>query len=189
MKYICSSCGQEHESWPAITYNSPSNYLDLSKDEQQDIAKLDSDFCIINHPHQTDRFIRCTLTQKIIDHCETLEYGLWVSVSEKSFQDYSDNYNNEDQEENYFGWLCNHLPDYDDFTAGIPTTVLTRKGNQRPEIIPHENFEHPFVTDYYNGITKSAAEKRISNTIKQIDNRNEQTIHKKKSWWKIWLRR
>ena len=26
MKYICSSCGQEHESWPAITYNSPSQF-------------------------------------------------------------------------------------------------------------------------------------------------------------------
>jgi hypothetical protein len=25
-------------------------------------------------------------------------------------------------------------------------------GNDRPEIFPHEDFDHPFVRDYYNGI-------------------------------------
>jgi hypothetical protein len=149
IKYKCACCGKEHEEWPALSYLSPTNYDTLSDKDKEEMGELSSDFCIIRHPGQTDRFIRCTLTQKVIDHCEDLEYGLWVSLSEKSFQDYSDNYNNENYEAKYFGWLCNDLPDYD-FDESIPTTVFTRIGNQSPEIVPHEDFDHPFIYDYYN---------------------------------------
>jgi hypothetical protein len=167
IKYTCSRCGKVHKEWPALTYISPTNYNALSEDDKQSMGELKNDFCIINHPEETDRFIRCTLTQKVIDHCEGLEYGLWVSLSEKSFQDYSDNFNNENHKAKYFGWLSNNLPDYE-FKESIPTTVFTRFGNQRPEIIPYEDFDHPFVRDYYNGITKIEAERRIKEMLKII---------------------
>jgi len=171
MKYTCSCCGQEHEEWPALTYPSPTAYLMLSEEEKQNIAQLNSDFCIIRHPEQIDRFIRCTLTQKVSDHCKDLDYGLWVSLSEESFEDYSDNFTNENYETKYFGWLSNNLSDYD-FKKGIPTTVFTRLGNQRPEVVPHQNFDHPFVNDYYNGITKAEAEKRIWKMQKIVETRD-----------------
>jgi hypothetical protein len=183
IRYTCSCCGKEHEEWPALTYISPANYDGLSEDEKQRIGELKNDFCIINHPGETDRFIRCTLTQKVIDHCEDLEYGLWVSLSEKSFQDHSGNFNNEDHEAKYFGWLSNDLPDYE-FTESIPATVFTRTGNQRPEIIPHEDFEHPFVKDYYNGITKAEAERRIKEMLQIVEERDKKN-RVKKPWWKL----
>jgi len=40
-------------------------------------------------------------------------------------------------------------------------TVVTKKGNERPEIFPHKNFAHDFVRDFYNGISKQEAERRI----------------------------
>jgi len=163
-KYTCSSCGKEHEEWPALAFISPSHYHTLSEEDKKNIAEIDSDFCVINHPGQTDRFIRCTMVQKVIDHCEDLHYGLWVSLSEKSFRDYTDNYKNENHEVSYFGWLCNDLPEYE-FNESIPTTVHTKTGNQRPEIVPHEGVDHPFVHDYYNGITKAEAEKRINEML------------------------
>jgi len=92
IKYKCSCCGEEHEEWPALSYISPISYDVLSDYEKKELGELDSDFCVINHPGRTDRFIRCTLTQKVIDHCEDLEYGLWVSLSEKSFQDWLTNH-------------------------------------------------------------------------------------------------
>lgn len=164
-KYKCGSCGQEHNSWPALAYDSPDSYYSLSDKEKEELAELSNDFCAITYPDQIDRFIRCTLTQKVIDHCEDLEHGLWVSLSEKSFQDYSDNYKNENHEVAYFGWLCNDVPGYT-FDESIPTSVYTRKGNARPEIVPHEDFQHPFVFDYYNGITKAEAERRINDMLK-----------------------
>lgn len=184
IKYTCSCCGQQHEEWPALTYTSPTDYNILSEEDKQNIGELDSDFCVIHYSDQTDRFIRCTLTQKVIDHCEDLEYGLWVSLSEKSFQDYSDNYDNKEYETMYFGWLSNDLPDYE-FKESIPTTVFTRTGNHRPEIVPHEGFDHPFVKDYYNGITKAEAEKRINAMLKIVAER-EKVQDPKKPWWKFW---
>lgn len=185
IKYTCSCCGKEHESWPALAYLSPTNYNSLSDDDKKNITQLDTDFCIITHSDQTDKFIRCTLVQKVIDHCEDLEYGLWVSLSEKSFQDYKDNFTNENHETKYFGWLSNDLPDYDFSGASIPTTVFTKTGNDRPEIVPHQDFDHPFVNDYYNGITKTEAERRINEMLKTISKIDSNSIQKK-PWWKLW---
>ena len=78
IKYTCSCCGQEHYEWPALTFKSPDNYDSLSQTDKETIAEIDSDFCIVNHPDQTDKYIRGTLKQKVNDHCEDLEYGLWV---------------------------------------------------------------------------------------------------------------
>ncbi len=183
-KYICSSCGKEHSEWPALAFMSPDNYDYLSPEAKETIAELDTDFCVINHPEQTDRFIRCTLTQEVVDHCQNLSYGLWVSLSEKSFTDYKENYNNENHETTYFGWLSNSILEYD-FNGSIPMTAYTKTGNQRPEIVPHENFDHPFVRDYYNGITKEEAEKRIK-TMLEIVEENKTSQTNKKPWWKIW---
>ena len=90
---------------------------------------------------------------------------MWVSLSEKSYTNYYENFNNENHEEQYFGWLNSRIPEYEN-TMNIPTTVQTKRGNERPEIIPHEDFEHKFVSDYYNGINREEAEKRIHEMMK-----------------------
>jgi hypothetical protein len=168
IKYICSCCGQEHEDWPALAYISPDNYDQLSPEEKEQMGELGNDFCTITYSDNTNRFIRATLTQKVTDHCEDLEYGLWVSLSEKSYQDYKDNFGNEHHETMYFGWLCNDLPNYE-FNDSIPTTVFTRSDNQRPYIVPHNDFDHPFVRDYNNGITKAEAERRIRAMLESVE--------------------
>ena len=165
IKFICDSCGKEHESWPALAFISPDNYNCLSDEDKREIGEIDSDLCTINYSDQIDRFIRCVMIQKVNDHCENLDYGLWVSLSEKSFQDYTENFDNENHEAKYFGWLCNDIKGYN-FTESIPTTVFVTKGNNRPEIFPHQDFDHPFVKDYYEGITKIEAEKRIQEMLK-----------------------
>src|SRR4051794_554849 len=111
-KYTCPVCGKEHEEWPALAYKSPQAYENLSESEQEEIADLFDDFCVIRHEDQTDRFIRCILRQKVPDHCEDLEYSLWVSLSEKNFHDYDENFHNENHETVYFGWLSSFLPEY-----------------------------------------------------------------------------
>lgn len=158
--YICDKCGKEHGGWPALAYTAPVFYDTPSEEEQQEIGELGNDFCIIRHEGQTDRFIRCTLTQKVANHCENLEYGLWVSLSEQSYQDYADNFNNYDHVTTYFGWLSNNVFPYEE-TTSIPATAYTKSADQRPEIVPHKDFDHPFVRDYYRGITKKEAERKI----------------------------
>lgn len=179
MKYTCSCCGKEHEDWPAISYDSPDCYSFLSEEEKSSIATLSSDFCIITYEDQTDRFIRVRLVQKVNDSEEDLEYGFWVSLSEKSFLDYQENFDNENHLTQYFGWLYNTIPQYN-FDESIPTTVVTQEGNNRPEIFPHEDFDHPFVKDYYNGISRLEADKRIHDLLDVIAKRESEI--KEKPW-------
>ncbi|WP_299797628.1 DUF2199 domain-containing protein [uncultured Maribacter sp.] len=166
-EFTCAECGKIHSDWPALAFNSPTNYHNLSDKEKEEIGKLDTDFCEIHHPDQIDRFIRVTLTQKVNDICETLEYGLWVSLSEKSYSDYKENYNNSNHEVGYFGWLCNNIAEYGNMLS-IPCDVITKAGNRRPEIFPHQDFDHPFVKDYYEGISKKEAVNRIDEMLNNL---------------------
>ena len=160
MNFICPKCGEEHQNWPAIAFDAPYHYNILSSEDKVTIAELDEDFCIIHYEDQTDRFIRTVLIQEVTDHCDTLDYGVWVSLSEKSFNDYKSNYNSDDYEAIYFGYLSNQIPGYDD-TLSIKVDVELQKNGNRPRIFPHSDQEHDFVNDYYDGITKDEAEYRI----------------------------
>ncbi|MEJ5106304.1 DUF2199 domain-containing protein [Chryseobacterium sp. MYb328] len=163
MKYICECCGEEKEDWPALAYNTPYFYSCLS-DEEMKNAKLTSDLCIVESPEETNRFIRAVLIQEVTDDCRDLDYGVWVSLSEKSYTEYVENYDNKEFKAEYFGWLNTYLPDYD-FSESIPTTVVVDNTIGRPFVFPHQSYEHPFVDDFYNGITKDEAEKRINRVL------------------------
>ncbi|MBW7676399.1 DUF2199 domain-containing protein [Chryseobacterium chendengshani] len=163
MKYICQCCGEEKEDWPAIAYSSPHPYMNLS-DEELENSEITSDICIIRYSDETCYFIRVVLVQEVNESCQDLEYGVWVSLSKKSFNEYVENYDNKDFETVYFGWLCNNFPDYD-FEDSIPTNVEVNNKVGRPFIFPHESHEHPFVHDFYNGISKEEAERRIKLVI------------------------
>jgi hypothetical protein len=120
------------------------------------------------------------------NHCENLDYGLWVSLSEKSYLEYKEHFKKDGEEKVYFGWLCNDINGYD-FPESIPMNVVTRNDGWRPELFPHENFDHSFVKDYYNGISKIEAERRISEMLgNTIVNMNEKVEAENKKWWQIW---
>lgn len=165
MKYICECCGEEKEDWPAIAYSAPYPYFNLSEEEREN-SELTSDFCIIQYSDETCYFIRTVLVQEVNDSCQNVEYGIWVSLSEKNFNDYSENYENKTFEGGYFGWLANYLPNYD-FKNSIPTDVMVNNEIGRPLIYPHQSHDHPFVHDFYNGISKEEAERRIDMVLNQ----------------------
>lgn len=165
MTYTCSTCGQTHDSWPALTYTSPTHYNDLSEDEKETIGWLEGDFCTITHEDQIDRFIRVVMTIPVNDHCDDLDYGLWVSVSEKTFHDYWENFHNEEHKASYFGYVCNHLLGYEN-TLSVPSTVVTQSDNRRPMVFPFDDFAHPLVQDFYHGISKEEAKRRIAEMIR-----------------------
>ncbi|HEX8460613.1 MAG TPA: DUF2199 domain-containing protein [Segetibacter sp.] len=165
MTYTCSSCGKEHEDLPAIAFDAAYYYYDLSDEEKENITELSTDFCIIKGEDQTDRFIRAVLFQPVKDHTDTLQYGVWVSLSEKSFNDYKANFHNNEHEATYFGFMANYVPGYDS-TLSLHTDVILSKGGSRPEVIPHTS-DHPFVQDYYNGISIEEAERRVRETVER----------------------
>lgn len=147
---------------PAIGFITPDPYNELSEDERSTYqAECNGDFCIIRYPDQTDRFIRTVLHIPIIGHEETLEYGVWVSVSEKSFNDYKSHFHDNPENVVYFGMICNWLPSYETNTFGLHCNVVTQLNNQRPLLQLHQSSKHPLVRDFYQGIEYAEAQARI----------------------------
>jgi hypothetical protein len=75
-----------------------------------------------------------------------------------------ENYDNKDFEGGCFGWLSNYLPDYE-FENSIPTDVFVNNKIGRPFIYPNESHDHPFVKDFYSGISEKEAERRINKVL------------------------
>ena len=165
--YRCTSCGQIHKEIPALGFMTPDNYDTLSEKDKTDLAEISEDFCVISYPDQTDRFIRTVLSISIHGTCETLDYGIWVSLSQESFDDYQKNFKNETIEPIYFGMICNEINDYSETTLGLHVNVQVRTGGIRPEILPHQA-EHQLIKDWENGITFEEAEKRIDKAINNV---------------------
>lgn len=159
--YICATCGKTHSDLPSIGFAEPFHYQILSEKDKEEIALINEDLCRIGHDTQTDYFIRAVLQIPIIDHEKTLDYGIWVSVSEKTFKEYFLQIENKKPEEKtYFGMISNWIGDYESDTIGLHMNVDTQLGNFRPLLVPHES-SHPLVCDWENGITYEEAERRV----------------------------
>jgi hypothetical protein len=79
--FRCSQGDKIHEGLPAIAFEAPSHYNSLTPEERATRAKLGSDFCVIDD----DAFyVRAVLEIPIIGQSETLEWGVWGSLSETS---------------------------------------------------------------------------------------------------------
>jgi hypothetical protein len=164
-KYICSTCGKIHNDLPSIGFEVPFHYDILSEIDKEEIALINEDLCRIEHATQTDHFIRAVLQIPIIDHEQTLDYGIWVSVSETTFKEYFLQMEEDKPEEKtYFGMISNWIGDYETDTVGLHMNVETQLGNLRPFLVPHES-SHPLVGDWENGITYEEAERRVKNAF------------------------
>ncbi len=166
-EFKCSTCGETHNELPALGFITPYYYDTLNENDKEEIAEISSDFCVIKYEDQTDRFIRTTLTMQINDACEDLDYGIWVSLSEKSFNEYKAEFKDNIEGKTYFGIISSEIPDYEESTLGLHVNVNTRSGGIRPEIIPHQNV-HELISDWDNGISIIDAEKRINRMKKNI---------------------
>lgn len=106
---------------------------------------------------------------QINDACEDLDYGIWVSLSKKSFDEYKAEFKNNVDGKTYFGMICNEIPDYKESTLGLQVNVNTQSAGIRPEIIPHQN-EHKLILDWENGITIEEAVKRVERMKRKLHN-------------------
>ena len=160
--YTCTQCGKIHGDLPSIGFAEPFHYQILHEKDKEEIAVINDDLCRIEHEDQTDYFIRAVLQIPILDHDETLDYGVWVSVSEKTFKAYFLQMENDQPEEKtYFGMLCNWIGGYKTDTIGLHMNVETQLGKIRPLLVPHES-THPLILDWENGISYEEAECRIA---------------------------
>ncbi|MFZ1249396.1 MAG: DUF2199 domain-containing protein [Candidatus Saccharimonadales bacterium] len=159
---VCGCCGKPLEgNLPALTYAMPAYWDDDVA--QLPNSELGSDFCCIEGKSY---FIRAVLQIPIIDSDQTLDWGVWVSLSETNAKRYSKVYGTpaELEEPIYFGWFSNILPDYPN-TLNLKANVHLQGGNCRPLIeLQHEN-DHPLCQEQHLGITLERAHEIIRSVL------------------------
>ncbi|OJT20829.1 hypothetical protein BO221_28395 [Archangium sp. Cb G35] len=148
-RFTCRSCGEVHEGIPSFGADAPQPYTALPESEREQRAELSSDQCIIDGK---EFYVRGCLEIPVHGQEEPLVWGVWVSVSEQSFQRMSERWDElgREKEPPSFGWLCTHVPLYPD-TLLLKTHVRTRPVGQRP-FIELEPTNHPLAVDQREGL-------------------------------------
>jgi hypothetical protein len=167
--FKCSCCGDIHEGSPSIGYRMPDQYACLSEEQRGAMGKLSSDFCTITHEESTDHFIRAVLEVPIHGIEEPFLWGVWVSLSEKSFARYVETYDEPVEGDGFFGWVCNALPAYP-FDNLRPADVAVQIGGQRPKVILHRaNPENDqLVIDQVHGISVARAQEIAERAFHEV---------------------
>ena len=152
-KFKCSSCEEIHEGIPTFGYDFPIYYLDVPEEERDERCELTSDTCVIDDELF---FVRGCVEIPVHGEEEPFIWGVWVSLSEKSFNRYLELYEvaERDREAPFFGWLNACFADYATEDLNLKTSVHLRNDGIRP-FIEIEPTDHPLAIEQHRGISKN----------------------------------
>jgi hypothetical protein len=154
--WTCSRCGGEHSGLPAIAFDHPVPWGQLT-DEERARSRLGSDLCEIRSTEGDWFYVRGTFDIPIRELDEPLEFGVWSSLSEPNFHRFVDLFDDpvRIEEPAYTSWFGNRLPGFPD-TLNLKAWVEIYDADLRPRIVLHEQ-EHPLVEAVHEGIELAQA--------------------------------
>lgn len=157
--YRCERCDEVHEGSPSFGFAAPSYYEWLTDEQKASCGWITDDLCTVTSEGHTDFFIRSVLEIPIHGISEPFIWGVWVSVSEKSYGRYVETHTAPADGDGFFGWLANDIPSY---PPGGPfaANVYLQAGGNRPvvELQQERGEDHPLLTDQARGITPARAQ-------------------------------
>jgi len=159
--FKCESCGKTHEGSPSFSFKTPSSWLEQSEEVIRANGKISDDLCFYEDEEGWHYFARVVIEIPIIGVSKPFLWGVWVSLSEESYEHYVETWNEPDTEKTYFGWLCNRFPYYEN-TYALAADVHPRPGGLRPFICLHKT-THELYNDFINGLSIEKAQ-----TIAQV---------------------
>ena len=165
--YECSTCGEWHDDLPmSFGADAPYQYSVVAPEEREWRVKLAYDQCIIDDEHY---FVRGCLELPVLHGDGPFIWGVWVSLSEKSFDRMSELWSTpgRENEPSYFGWLSTSIPCYPD-TLNLKSRVHTRPLGERP-LIELEITEHPLAIEQQNGITMARVQEIVEVVMHNSD--------------------
>lgn len=154
MSFVCSACGQTHDSLPAMVTGAPDAWS--RRGWRARLSEwLTDDFRQTPDGH---RFVRARLQLPLIDGPQsTFEFGVWGSLSEANFKRYKSNFRGQDQSKlgPMFSYLSNEL-------AAFPGSY-SLKANLHPQdhrfrpLMELELTDHPLAIAQREGIAFAKA--------------------------------
>jgi hypothetical protein len=144
--FKCSCCGKIHEGSPSYAFKAPDHYTCLREEQKAAMGYINSDLCTITHEEGTDYFVRAVLEIPIHGIEEPFIWGVWVSLSEKSFKRYVETFDAPVEGDGFFGWVCNAIPWYSPAQT-LATDVAVQLGGNRPLLLLHHGSsnDHPLI--------------------------------------------
>lgn len=135
---------------PSFGADSPLSYFEIPAEQRKGRASLGTDECVIDGKMF---FIRGCIEIPVHGEDEPFSWGVWVSLSEKSFATWLEYYESNQRSHigPFFGWLNAWLKPYPD-TVNLKTMVHLRDNGIRP-YIELEPTDHPLAVEQRNGIS------------------------------------
>lgn len=161
--FVCRHCGVVHKGLPlSFGVDTPIYFDGIPAAERSSRVSISSDQCIIDGEHY---FVRGCLEVRITGTSDVFEWGVWVSLSEKSFKRVTELWNKSGRgsEPPSFGWLSTRLPGYPD-TLNLKTIVHLRPVGVRT-FIELEPTDHPLSLEQQRGISAGRARQIAENLI------------------------
>lgn len=152
--FKCTCCGEIHEELPSFGAAAPLSYYNVPEAEREARCDLGSDDCVVDGKYF---FVRGCLEIPIHGESEPFTWGVWVSLSEKSYAEWVEVFGipKRSHKGPYFGWLNAWLLPYPD-TINLKTHVHLRDDGIRP-FIELEQTDHPLAVEQREGITRERA--------------------------------
>ncbi|BCG94976.1 DUF2199 domain-containing protein [Mesorhizobium sp. 131-2-1] len=161
-RWRCACCDEEYTGLPMdVAFDVPVN-----PDSHDDDARLglrqNDDFCEVRYASgRTDRFIRCLLPLPVHRLSDEFCFGVWMSLSERSWNVYRDGFDSGQYEvELCFGYLMHDIPEYPSSML-MHANVVFQPGNQRPKVFLHEA-DHPLVAAQRDGVDVTQIERWVA---------------------------
>ena len=148
--WTCRCCGKQFNTLPlSFAPIAPDPWFAIPDNEHDARAVLGGDQCVID---DKEFFIRGCLEIPVLKCADPFVWGIWVSVSEASFERIGELWDTEirDHEPPFFGWLCTELSVYPP-TFGLKTNIRLRNNGRRP-FIALEPTDHPLAVEQRQGI-------------------------------------
>ncbi len=135
---------------PAFDAPAPLSYYAVPQEEREVRCELDTDACIIDG---SQYFVFGCLEIPVHGAAEPFSWGVWVSLSESSFEQWVESYEAAQRSHigPLFGWLNAALAPYPD-TVNLKTHVHLRDGFIRP-FIELEPTGHPLAVEQREGVS------------------------------------
>lgn len=136
---------------PSLAHDAPLYYYGIPPEERDLRCELTSDTCIVDDEFF---FVRGTIEIPVEAMDETFGWGVWVSISEASFDELLSRWDDPQRTAlgPYFGWLSADFLVYPD-SENLKTNVHVQPPGFRPKI-ELEPTDHPLAVEQREGITQ-----------------------------------
>lgn len=152
MRFTCATCGAEHDLDEISFGTDAPVQWDLLSDDERSRSLLAGEQCEIDSDEGRSFYIRACLEIPVRGTGRTFTWGVWCSLSEKSYLEVSEHWDDPARLNlgPHFGWLCTKIPGYPD-TVFLKTMVHQREVGVRP-LVELEATDHPLAVDQRHGI-------------------------------------